>query len=888
MVLAAARRQFVPEVAASSVATVSAAAAATANQAPVISKVVLGTPNASTGAVIGTVTATDPNGDKLTYKATTTNKGTVTITTAGVFTYTPTATARHDAAKSGGSTSVKTDKVTVTVTDSNGAATSKAVTVTISPVNAVPVPTTTVGTSNSSTGVVTGSVTATDANSDPLTYKVTKTAAKGTVVVTATGGFTYTPSATARHSAAATTATVANKADTFTVTVDDGYGGSVAVPVSVTIAPANVAPTATATVGKPDFSNKGAVKVTLTGSDADKDPLTYTASTPTSGAVVRNSDGSFTYTPSTTARSSARSSTTGMTDTFTITVSDGYGGTATVTVSPSIAPRDSAPIQQGAPSILENSSTGIVTGNLYLKDPEGDPLTYTAITSPKGNVTIDPTTGTFTYTPTAAARHAAARNGATTSVKTDSFTLKATDIYGMSLAVPVTVNISPFNTTPTGTATVGTPDQSTGIVTGTVVGTDGDRDTLKYSVTTNSGTGAVQLNAATGVFTYTPNSAARHNAAKLTTSDASKTGSFTVTITDGYGGTVSVPVTVSIAPSNVAPTAGASSPSAYAVTGVVTGKISASDANNDTLSYSVSSPTTAKGTVSVAADGSFTYTPTDQARDSAAASTATSVDKTDSFVVTVSDGYGGSLDVPVSIVVLPKASFVPTTTVSSTITDPTIGLITGRIIATDPDGGAMTFSGGTTTTTKGRLTLNADGAFTYVPTLTARHAAAKLGAATSVTTDTMPLVVTNSQGVSATTSLTVSVSPKNTDPTLIKLFQNSPSPSGFSNNVVIGYIKVSDADGDPLKYRVDAWSEAYGPTQFNSVPTQSGDGKVYVWDTGGGTYAFNYIPTSSAQKKAYNAGRQGEDVFSVTFTDGYRGTLNVQVRVPIGMYSDNY
>ena len=111
MVLAAARREFGQQRTASAPAAVvstgqvlSPAAAVTAaavtNSPPVISTVTLATPNATTGSVVGTVKATDPNGDKMTYKASVTSaaKGAVATTTAGVFTYTPTATARHAAA----------------------------------------------------------------------------------------------------------------------------------------------------------------------------------------------------------------------------------------------------------------------------------------------------------------------------------------------------------------------------------------------------------------------------------------------------------------------------------------------------------------------------------------------------------------------------------------------------------------------------------------------------------------------------------------------------------------------------------------------------------------------------------------------------------------------
>lgn len=265
VMLAAARRQIgaanaaIPAAAAVSTGQVVAPAAASAasgfpaaavaNRPPVINSVTLGAPNTSTGAVSATVKAIDPDGKKLTYKAASSAKGKVTISSAGVLTYTPTATARHAAARVGATPAVTTDTVTVTVTDSKGAAVKQAVIVPISPKNSPPTATKTVGTPNAATGVVTGTVKGTDSDKDTLTYSVPATSAKGTVSITSAGEFTYTPTPSARNAAARSGASSSDKSDTFTVTVADGYGGSVAVPVTVTISP-KALPSVAVAVGK--------------------------------------------------------------------------------------------------------------------------------------------------------------------------------------------------------------------------------------------------------------------------------------------------------------------------------------------------------------------------------------------------------------------------------------------------------------------------------------------------------------------------------------------------------------------------------------------------------------------------------------------------------------
>jgi hypothetical protein len=94
---------------------------------------------------------------------------------------------------------------------------------------------------NPATGEVTGLLTVTDPDGDALMYRVSAWPTKGSVTLTFVKVnnvvdttrmfFTYTPTAAARQAAAAPGAPPADKSDTFTVTVSDGFGGSVSVPI---------------------------------------------------------------------------------------------------------------------------------------------------------------------------------------------------------------------------------------------------------------------------------------------------------------------------------------------------------------------------------------------------------------------------------------------------------------------------------------------------------------------------------------------------------------------------------------------------------------------------------------------------------------------------------
>ncbi|MCB9409822.1 Ig-like domain-containing protein [Mycolicibacterium sp.] len=619
-----------------------------------------GAPDAGTGVVIGQIDAVDPDGDPLTYTGSgTTAKGSVVVGADGGFTYTPTAEARHTAAALTATAADKTDTFTLTVTDSYDGSTNVLVSVGVSPANAAPTAGSTTGTPNPSTGVVLGAIAATDADGDALTYSAPASTDKGTVALGADGSFTYTPTAEARHTAAALSATAADKSDAFTVTVTDGHGGSTPVPVSITIAPANAAPVGAVTVGVPD-RDTGVVAGSASAADSDGDTLTYTGSTTTAkGAVVVGADGGFVYTPTEDARHAAGSPTAteaDKSDAFTITVTDGHGGSLALPVSVPIGAANTAPsglAVVGSP----DPSTGVVAGSVIGSDADGDPLTYTGSTTTAKGTVVVAAGGGFTYTPTAAARHAAADLTATSADTTDTFTVTIADTHGGVTEVPVIFAISPANTAPTATANVGTPNVSTGVVTGTITGSDADGDPLTYTGSISTAKGTVVV-VAGGGFTYTPTADARHAAAKLTATAAEKVDGFTVTVSDGHGGTVAVPVSVSIAPANAVPTATTNVGLPDVTTGVVAGALLGADADGDALSYG-GSQTTTKGSVTVAANGTFSYTPTALARHLAAATGATATDTTDTFTLTVADGYGGTRNVPVTVTVSPaEVSFV--------------------------------------------------------------------------------------------------------------------------------------------------------------------------------------------------------------------------------------
>ena len=191
-----------------------------------------------------------------------------------------------------------------------------------------------------------------------------------------------------------------------------------------------------------------------------------------------------------------------------------------------------------------NLSTGVVTGQLNVTDPDGDSLTY-SVTQPASGTVLVSANGTYTFTPNAAARSTAATTPGPDSV---TFTVTATDGRSAAVSVPVTAPITPSDPGVNQPPVAGTPSTPsvnpvTGVVTGQLNFTDPNGDPLTYAVTQPS-VGTVAISA-TGTYTFTPTQTAR-DAAAAGTGPTSVT--LTVTATDNRSAPVPVQLTVPISP----------------------------------------------------------------------------------------------------------------------------------------------------------------------------------------------------------------------------------------------------------------------------------------------------------------------------------------------------
>ncbi|KUI43108.1 hypothetical protein AU198_18325, partial [Mycobacterium sp. GA-1199] len=861
------------------------------NDAPVAGTPVVET-DINTGVVTGSVPFTDPDGDILSYTVAPALRGSIAIDpSTGAFTYTPSQAARQRAAATDATLAEMQDTVVVLADDGKGGITATGITVSVVPVsnatnNAPVAGTPTVGTPSTNSGTVRGSAIFTDPDNDSLRYNIVSSPGKGIVSVDpTTGAFTYTPVANAfvdyRHMAAADTATADDKIDSFTIRASDMRGGTEDVVITVTVSPANKAPTPNpTTVGTADSSGEVAGSVSFF--DGNGDNQTYTASIPTKGSVIIDSTGSFIYTPTATARQQAASPTAtaaDMVDTFVITANDGHGGvtpvTVTVAVLPTGATPNAAPFRNGSGATLttRSSATGQTTGTVSFSDPNSDVLTYTANQPTKGSLTVDPTTGAFTYTPTAAARHAATAAGATKEDTHDTFTIIASDGRGNATPVVVTVPVGQQNSKPVAsTTTVGTPDASTGVVTGQVTASDPDNDTITYIGPTITAKGSLTVDRETGAFTFTPAASARAYAAAGDAVDADLSDTFTITAYDSHGDYVSTVVTVAIQPStapNLPPiqTAPTTIGTPDPITGEVSGHFNIADLDRDGISYTFepiggSRPTdgffeiedgrfTVDGTT-----GAWTFVPTDERRHEAALETGGRPDVF-SFRWTATDARGATISGDVSVPITP-ANQGPIQSVTTQTVHTATGQTTGTFTVHDADGDYVDVSivsppsHGTATVEwiggskyQWTYTPAEDQPVGYTPGFTMQLADGHTGRGFDVVT-----VNPNAQATAAAVKKTGLASNRPTDP---------------ATGAIQGTITVPDSAGRTLTYSASNLS----------------NGSVTI-DASTGAYTFT--PTVSARQDAAAANAPDTSLtggFTVTVTDGDETLAVIPVTVPI-------
>ena len=440
------------------------------------------------------------------------------------------------------------------------------------------------------------------------------TANGGTVNLLADGSFTYDPAANF------------NGQDQFDYTLLDGNGGTDTGTVSITINPMPDDPVAANDTFTADeeaslvgnlLSNNGAGA----DSDPDGDTLSVTPAvlaTAGGGTVNIFANGFFIYDPAADFFGP---------DQFSYTLLDGNGGTDTGTVS--IAVDGSPDFPVAADDTFVGDEDSQIVGNVLDdngagadSDPDGDPLSVTpaVIGTANGGTVNLLADGSFTYDP------AAHYHGP------DSFEYTLSDGSAATDIGTVSITINPVQDEPVAADDAFTGDEDTQIVgnvlndngSGADSDADGDALTVVPAIINTANGGTVNL-LADGSFTYDP--AANYNGPDT----------FDYTLQDGNGGTDTGTVSLTINPVQDDPIAVDDAVSGEEDTRIFGNVLDNngfgfdSDPDGDRLSIVPDIFVTANGgTVSIQANGSFTYDP------------ASNYNGPDTFDYTLQDGNGGS------------------------------------------------------------------------------------------------------------------------------------------------------------------------------------------------------------------------------------------------------
>ncbi len=358
--------------------------------------------------------------------------------------------------------------------------------------------------------------------------------------------------------------------------------------------------------------------------------------------VIDSLHATLSYTPTLNYNSASDLSDNGIDDSISISVTEGSGASGSLRINFSITPVNDAPIittaapivvnmnedNSATPSTTATAFTGISSNATDVDDNDvGEILTW-SINSAASNGTAsvpvpianNPSIGNFnnsvSYLP------ADNYNG------TDSFVIAVTDSRGASKTIPVNVTIAPINDTPTMSASNASSLSASGTVAYNLpfVASDGDGDSLTWSVTSAPTKGTLTGASGTGTnktLVYTP------TLDPAITSTVSGSDSFSVQIADGNGLTASQTVNVTL--TNAAPLMSASNASSltFAEDNAQSLTLNGSDADGDTLTWSLSSAPSGGSVTGVSGTGTskaLVYTPT------------ANIFGSDSFSVQITDG----------------------------------------------------------------------------------------------------------------------------------------------------------------------------------------------------------------------------------------------------------
>jgi VCBS repeat-containing protein len=445
----------------------------------------------------------------------------------------------------------------------------------------------------------------------------------------------------------------------------------------------NHAPVAVTDVVTLDEDTVVDVNVVANDTDEDGDPLTASVVTqPAHGLATLNAGGTIRYQPAPNYNGS---------DSFTYRIEDGWGGAAIGTVNITVVPVNDRPIAlDDAYTTLEDTPLSVAAPGVIVNDSDvdGDALSAIVLASPSHGTLVLASGGAFTYTP------AANFHGS------DTFSYQVDDGHGGSAAAYVRLTIVSVLDTPMAVGESFTTNEDVMLTVappGVLANdNDGDGDALSAILVGPPAHGTLAL-APDGSLTYTPDpnyhgdDGFSYRATDGTLSSAPATVAITV-------------VSVNDAPSAAADTYATDEDTPLEVTAAAGVLANDSDVDGDALSAQLVT-SVSHGTLTLAADGSFSYAP------------AAGYSGPDGFSYQASDGTLTSAVTSVSIEIAPVDDAPVATADAYTVDEDTLLAIAAPgVLGNDLDDGAEPLR--VTLVDRpshGEVRLEADGSFEYMP-----------------------------------------------------------------------------------------------------------------------------------------------------------------------------
>ncbi|MDC1241702.1 cadherin domain-containing protein [Gammaproteobacteria bacterium] len=472
---------------------------------------------------IGTVTATDADGDSVTY---TVSGAELSITSEGILSFTSapdyeTKTSYSASVTASDGTNSTTQDITVNVTNVNDIAPEFTSDATFSaPENQTAI----------------GTVTATDADGDDVTFTVSGSE----LAITSAGVLTFVSAPDYETKSSYTT----------TVTASDGTNSTTQ---DITVNVTNVNDNSPAFTSNATFSaeeNQTAIG-TVTATDADGDGVTFTVS---GSELAITSAGVLTFaeTPDYETKTSY---------TTTVTASDGTNSTTQdITVNVTNVNDNSPAFTSNATFSADDNQTSI--GTVTATDADGDTITYSISGTDSESVSINSSSGVLTF------------NSAPNYESKTSYSIVASASDGVNETNQnITITINNINEAPafTSSASFSADENQTSI--GTVTVTDVDGDDVTFSISGDE----LEITSA-GVLTF------------VSAPDYETKTSYTATVTASDGtNTTTQDITVNVIDANDAPAFTSASAFSADEQQLSIGTVAASDQDGDALSFSMKS-----------------------------------------------------------------------------------------------------------------------------------------------------------------------------------------------------------------------------------------------------------------------------------------------------------